>query len=338
MKRALIIGKFYPPHEGHHYVIERALEECDEVYVIVLWSRVESIRGWQRQKWLQEIHPNAIVLSDQDEYPVDYNDNQAWENHVGVMKHCLNRVPGYNFITHVYGSESYIPRLASYFNAEPVVLNRGLNGISATKIRANPRSHWEDMRGPIRAALIKRIVVLGAESSGTTTLARDLSATYNSPWVPEYGRLFSEGKVDLKWTHEDNYHIAEAQRNMEDALAQHSKNGLLICDTNAWVTQVWDEFLVGPVYHGHRWKHTKPALYILTDLCPWEDDGVRFGEHFRENMQNRFKELLDDQDVPWIEVTGSPLHRLWQACEVIQNIKWDFNDPLDAAKETVASR
>src|SRR5215510_999704 len=95
-------------------------------------------------------------------------------------------------------------------------------------------------------ATIKRVVIIGSESSGTTTLARALAEHYRTVWVPEYGRTYSEGRVHSSepWRSDEFIHIAMEQVRMEDALATLA-NRVLVCDTDAFATSIWHERYMG---------------------------------------------------------------------------------------------
>jgi hypothetical protein len=105
----------------------------------------------------------------------------------------------------VFSSEAYGVELAARFHAQPVTVDLGREKVpvSGTAIRADPAGHW-GMLGPgVRGWLARRVVVVGAESSGTTTMARALARHYRlrggvwaaTRWVPEYGRELTERKV-----------------------------------------------------------------------------------------------------------------------------------------------
>lgn len=96
-----------------------------------------------------------------------------------------------------------------------------------------------------------RVCVVGAESSGTTTLARDLAAHYETVWVPEYGRTYTEqlrqkgiNTFAYQWRTEEFVHIALQQQEDEDRLATQA-NRLLICDTDALATCIWHQRYMG---------------------------------------------------------------------------------------------
>jgi HTH-type transcriptional regulator, transcriptional repressor of NAD biosynthesis genes len=341
VKHALIIGKFYPPHAGHHYLIATAVAECDNVIVLLLWSETEGIPWDLRLKWLQERHPSVTVKAAQDEVRTDYNNSDVWREHVLVMKRALR---GSSVVTHVYGSEHYIAELARWFGATPRVvdLSRSKVPVSGTAVRGNLRGNWQFLEAPVRSwiALQRRIVLIGAESAGTTTLTRDLADHYRTCWVPEYGRTYTNGlpiNEAYKWTHEDFTHIIDVQQEMERQYATKTTLPFLLCDTDAFATCIWEKYLTerGDLA-GSFLRVEKPYLYILTDLVNWEDDGTRFGEgEFRETMQIDFIDLLGPFTLRnRMRVNGTREQRLWQAVERIDGIlKEPFDWPLPLGED-----
>ncbi len=172
--------------------------------------------------------------------------------------------------------------------------------------------------------MIRRIVLTGAESTGKTTLARALAAHFACPLVLEYGREWSEtrpGGPAAPWRTRDFVDIALEQNRRENALAEASPNGWLICDTDALATAIWHERYMGfsaPEVLAVAARQVRPFVRILAgDEIPFEDDGLRDGEHIRHAMQARFRDVLAETDVPWIEVRGDVAARCAQALSFI---------------------
>lgn len=313
MKNGLVVGKFYPPHNGHHYLIDYALEHADKVVILVVDNPDYHIPASLRQSWLQQRHPKADVRIIKDFGKDD--DSLAWAQH--TVKY-LGYAPDA-----VFSSEDYGDAYAKFMGAKHYKVDRQrLNvPIAATKIRRDVLKYWQYMQPVVRAPFAIRICVLGAESTGTTTLAKVLAKHYKSPWSPEYGRLYSEAIdfTDHVWQSEEFGHIACMQQKMENQLAGQS-HGLIICDTNAFATRLWHERYMGRLESSADSIATqdKVDLYILTgDEIPFEDDGLRDGEYIRPDMQQRFREELMTQPVPFIEVNGSVKQRLKAATERI---------------------
>jgi NadR type nicotinamide-nucleotide adenylyltransferase len=318
-RRGLVIGKFHPPHRGHKYLIDTAREQCDALTVIVCWRKGQEIPGPLRAQWLQRSHPDVHVkLLDDDRLADD--DSEGWaKNTVEV----LGFVPDA-----VFTSEAYGDPYASFMGCVHVLVDRDRTHIpiSATQVRSDPRRYASFLEPCVRAYYARRICVVGAESTGTTTLARDLARHYKTVWVPEFGRIYSEGKLfgdaNAEWRSEEFMIIARAQADLEDALAE-AANGLVICDTDPFATGLWHERYMG--YRSSAVERFASGraydLYILTgDEIPFEQDGLRDGEHIRHDMHRRFVERLEEDGKRYICVTGSREQRLAEAIRVIDGI------------------
>ncbi|MEO6536223.1 MAG: AAA family ATPase [Candidatus Paceibacterota bacterium] len=311
-KRGVVIGKFYPPHCGHKYLIDTARSQCEQLTVILCWKKGQEISGVERARWIQHIHPDVQVkLLDDDRLGED--DSKAWaENTLAVLGFTPDAV---------FTSEAYGDPYASFMGTVHVLVDkeRTYIPISGTMVRSDPMKYAEFLEPIVRAYFAKRVCVLGAESTGTTTLSKELAAHYKTVWVPEYGRLYSEGKFyadkNAEWRSDEFVTIAKAQCDLEDTLAEAS-NGLVICDTDAFATSLWHER-----YMGTRSKEVEDiaarrnyTLYILTgDEIPFEQDGLRDGEHIRHGMHKRFIERLEEEKKSYILVSGSKEQRLKKA-------------------------
>jgi HTH-type transcriptional regulator, transcriptional repressor of NAD biosynthesis genes len=316
-KTGLVIGKFYPPHKGHNYLIDYALAHCDKLTVIVCHRDDQMIHGKLRAKWIREIHPKAKVIVVKD---IKQDDNsEAWAEF--TIK-TLGKAPNI-----VFSSEDYGVTYCQHLKCQHVMVDKARTTvpISGTKIRNNPYKNWHYLHPCVQAHFAKRICVLGAESTGTTTLSRALAKHYNTNWIPEYGRFFSEGKLtnsDAAWQTDEFTHIATMQNQMEDYLAR-SSNKLLICDTNSLATSVWHERYMD--HHSDQVettsKNRKYDLYIITSPdIPFVQDGTRDGEHIRHKMHQQFIQKLKQKQLPFIIVSGSHEKRMKKAISHCNNL------------------
>lgn len=173
----------------------------------------------------------------------------------------------------------------------------------------------------------KRLVVVGAESTGKTTLCQDLAGQTGLPWVREYGRDYTLEKYakegpDSPWTSAEFVHIAKVQQALE-AEVEATGAPLVICDTNAWATGLWHER-----YMGYRDPATDAVgaadlvdHYVLSGLdVPFEPDEIRDGEDYREWMHAEFVRLLDEGPVLWTLATGSRSERVAKVLPVIKQL------------------
>ena len=312
----LIIGKFYPPHRGHKYLIDTAIERSREVTVIVCYKAGQEISGVLRAQWIRRIHPTVHVKLLDDNRLRD-DDSAGWaESTVSV----LGFVPDA-----VFTSEAYGDTYASFMGCVHVLVDKERTHIpiSATMVRSDPVKYAEFLEPCVRAYFAKRIAIVGAESTGTTTLARALAEHFHTTWVHEYGRFVSEGKVfgdeHAAWRSEEFEAIARTQGVFEDLLAE-SSNGLVVCDTNPFATGIWHER-----YMGTRSKAVEKiaaersyALTVVTgDEIPFVQDGLRDGEHLRHQMHQQFIDRLIETKQPFIVVTGSVQARVSQVLSAL---------------------
>ncbi|MEO7977402.1 DUF4301 family protein [Flavobacterium sp.] len=172
---------------------------------------------------------------------------------------------------------------------------------------------------------IIKIALFGPESTGKTTLAKQLAAYYNTEWVPEFARDY----LQLKWeqtqqicTVEDMMPIAYGQILLENEKLGTSKK-YLFCDTNLMVTKVFSE-----VYYGICNPHLADAaieheydLFFLTDIdVPWEKDDIRDKPEGRETVFSIFKQTLIEAKKSFITLSGNEESRLAKAKNIIDNL------------------
>lgn len=311
-KRGVVVGKFLPPHAGHHFLIDTAISRCAHVTVIICEKPDDRIPGNLRLEWLWEMHPEAEVRVIDDRY--DENDSRIWaENTV----RWLGRAPDA-----VFTSEHYGDAYAAHMGSKHVMVDQARQKFpcSGTAVRADPFALWEHLSPAVRGWYAGRVVILGAESTGTTTLAMALAEQVQTVWVPEYGREYSAEKQErgeTDWATEEFFKIAREQDHREDLSAREA-NHILICDTNAFATTLWHRRYMG--FHSppldEFGNSCRADLYILTgDEIPFVQDGLRDGESIRHEMHGWFLEALVRQAVPWVLVTGSQEKRLKDAVD-----------------------
>lgn len=324
----VVVGKFLPPHRGHRFLIETALSCCERVVVIVCGKSIDPIPPDLRAAWLMEIVPAAEVMLIEDRY--DEHDTAVW---AANTVRWLGRAPDA-----VFTSEDYGDLYAGMMGARHVMVDRArtLVPCSGTSVRSDPLSMWDFIDPPLREWFAKRIVIVGAESTGTTTLANDLASAFDTVQVSEFGREYSEAKLgrgESRWSSTEFLEIAREQTRREDAAARES-NRFLICDTNAFATVQWHRRYMDSRYPALEeiGNACRADLYILTgDEIPFVQDGLRDGEHLRHEMHRWFEKALGAQMVPWFLVRGdresrlaqavAEIHRLWPQSRDMANSK-----------------
>lgn len=168
-----------------------------------------------------------------------------------------------------------------------------------------------------------KVVVIGPESTGKSTLSEQLAAHYQTVWVQEFARRYLE-ELPRPYEQQDLLTIAEGQLALEDELARQA-NGLLVCDTDLHVIKVWSEHKYGTCDPRILEQiATRPYdLYLLTYIdIPWEEDPQREypDPAMREYFYNIYKDLVAASGVPWVEIKGNFLERKSLAIAAVDNL------------------
>lgn len=359
-RHALVIGKFYPPHIGHHHLVRTAARVADRVTVVVMASAAESIPLDRRVAWMRETHRadrGVTVTGIVCDAPMDFGSDAVWAAQVACMRAAVRTVTGIP-VDAVVSSEKYGDELAQRFSATHVCVDvdRIAYPVSGTACRADLAGCWDHLDSPARAGLTTRIVVLGAESTGTTTVSRALSERYRARggvwertrWVPEYGRQVTVDTLArmkerdpaasmhaLTWTGDDFAHIAAEQTRLEEEAAR-TGSPVLLCDTDAVATTVWERRYLGTESR-RAWTEVadRDALYLVTDHVgvPFVQDGIRDGEDIRAEMTEWFVDMLTATGRSWVLLTGTLAERVRLGERVIDQalgLRMKFGAPLSA--------
>ena len=171
------------------------------------------------------------------------------------------------------------------------------------------------------------VAILGAESTGKTTLCRDLAVHFGCPWVPEYMRTYLQAKWDneqLTCTWDDLLPIAQGQIELENELAkqaaQTSDSGYLFCDTSLFELMVYSNW-----YYGDCPKALSQAALahhydtiLLTDVdIPWVADDLRDSPHQREDISAYFASQLTLHNKTFQRIGGDREERVQQVVKLL---------------------
>ncbi len=177
---------------------------------------------------------------------------------------------------------------------------------------------------------IKKIVAIGPESTGKSTICTQLAVHFGTRWVPEFAReyLLKHGN---QYTYPDLYTIGKGQLQIEDDVIgqmQADQNLIgnkahpLFIDTDLYVIKVWGEFVFDNC-DNRILNEIVRRSYDLYLLCnpdlPWEKDELREYPDYasRERLYHYYKDLLVNQEVPWLEIKGNHQQRLQTAIEAV---------------------
>ncbi|RYG37108.1 hypothetical protein EON81_07645 [bacterium] len=308
MRHSVIIGKFLPFHRGHAHLIERGQALCDRLTVIVFSTPWEPIPGSARAASVAELFPDVRVVHEVADHPDPYDD-RTWDYWVWALRRVAPDAD--TLIT----SEGYGDEYARRLGMGHVCVDQGRQAvpISGTLIREDPIRHWDQLTPGMRPFFVRRVVAVGAESTGKTTLCQRLADDFGTEWVPEYGREFLEAKGEgtgkALCEYWDLLTIAQEQARREDAAARRA-NRVLLCDTDLMVTDAFGAFYFGGGPPEVREMADQRArLYslhlLLSTQNTWIDDGTRdCAESDREWFQGRYRSELRWRRQRFVELPG----------------------------------
>jgi HTH-type transcriptional regulator, transcriptional repressor of NAD biosynthesis genes len=316
-RHGLVIGKFLPFHNGHKRLIEHAAARCDTLTVAVFSRDCEPIPGEMRAGWIRKELPSVRVVHRVANYP-DPWDEESW--HYWVAQ-CLDCAPGTNVL---FTGEAYGNELARRMGISHECVDRTLDPISGTAIRSDPISFWKHVPKSVRPYLARKVAIVGAESSGKTTLAGALAEHYETAWVPEFGREYCEVNDIHSLTPDDLLAIAIGQCELEDRMAAEC-SGLLICDTDLMVTRAWCMHLCEEVHPGiaELERSRSYDLHLVTnDKVGWVNDGTRVCSEsaVRQWFQTQFLQELGKAQKPHMVLPARQGDAFMLACNAFETL------------------
>lgn len=296
----IVAGKWYPLHLGHDYLIRKALEQSKRLTIFVVFKAGETPDVDIRVQWLKEAYPTANVRKVCDMFM----DNDTRESNVSWARYTSHILEN-DLPDAVFSSEQYAIGWAEEMGAKHVMVDapRSMYAVSGTQIRNDPYFYWHLIHPSAQPYYVKKVLVVGAESTGKSTLAINLSRKYGTFFVPEYGRLYVEKHgIDDQVKREIFPEIVNEQVRLEDTLIRRS-NRVLFCDTDLFTTWLWyqlwqpetkDDLLAQTILSENE-KRQYDLVLISNDAgTEWIDDGFRDQKDTRRWFTKKFREHYED--------------------------------------------
>ena len=176
---------------------------------------------------------------------------------------------------------------------------------------------------------MKKIVIIGPESTGKSSLCQQLADHFGTDWVPEYAREFLI-EHGTSYKYEDLLTIAKGQVALEEKFAasfpqKFPPDGPLFIDTDLYVMKVWCEFVF---YRCHQWildniVTRKYDLYLLCNIdLPWVKDELREYPDLlsRQQLYHIYKDIMINQATPWVDISGDYDQRFHRAKDAVKKL------------------
>lgn len=336
-------GSFDPLHLGHISDIIKAAAVCEELYVVISWCEGrESTTKELRYRWILNSSrhlPNIKILLIEDKAvsKEEYNTDYYWEKGARDIKEAIGKP-----IDAVFCGSDYlgINRFESLYcpQSEVIYFDRAEVPISSTDIRGWASKHWDYIPDVCKDYYIRKVLIVGSESTGKSILVQNLALAYNTNFVGEYGRITCDyaGGEDFMNV-DDLYENLLRQRIFIMDAAKHS-NRLLFVDTDAITTLFYSRFLLTEPNQIANCEKLASAINAMTqwDLVLFLEPDVDFVQDGTRNEtihadRHKYSELIKramrEHNVSFFEVTGDYLQRFEEAKRLIAqelNITTDF--------------
>ncbi len=323
MVRGFVSGKFLPFHKGHEAMIAFALQHCDALTVLVCCSDRESLPCAVRKQWITEAFAGRSELTVRI---FEYNEATLPNSSVSSME--IARVWATVFSdllpdhTVLITSEPYGDYVAGCMNIRHIMFDRERVKVpvSATDIRANLPAYWSFLPDSVKPSFAYKVVILGTESTGKTTLARDLSRHFGCSMVPETGRDLIDNSNTFSI--EDLYRVVSAHA-ARIGQTVRGDSSLVVIDTDIHITQSYCRYAFGEelAIADDIYAVNKADLYLyLNNDVPYEQDGTRLSEEARNVLDQFQRQVLSDRAIAVVEVSGDWEERFGKAVAAIQQL------------------
>ncbi len=326
-KTGFVLGKFCPLHKGHMFLIDTALSHVERLYIVVdnIMDNVISVS--KRIQWVKKEYPEAIVLTQPHPLPQDPSETPQFWNIWREALHAL--LPERTEI--VFASEAYGERLAKELNAEFIMVDceRRQVPISATSIRNDIWQNWDYLSDAAKEDLITTICIFGPESTGKSTLTKQLAAHFGTPYVNEYAETVIRSK-NGNISFEDMETIVRGHHN-NIRRAIEMLPPILFIDTDAISSKIWSDELFGkesPVIEDYIAKQHFTHYLLLDVDIPWQDDIHRYRPDNRLDFFMKCRQELEHRCKHYSVVTGIGEERKLKAITLVKLITSGLDNRL----------
>lgn len=326
-------GSFDPLHIGHIHDIIKASSMCEELFVMISWCEGrESTSKELRYRWILNCTrhlPNIkiILIEDKAVSKEEYNTDYYWEKGASDIKATIGKPIDVVFCGDDYYGTNRFESLYSP-ESEVVYFPRKEVPISSTEIREWATENWDYIPDVCRSFYTRKVLVVGGESTGKSTLVQNLALAYNTNFVSEVGRDTCEYAGGEEFMIMDDLYenILRQKINVMDALQR--SNRILFVDTDALTTLFYAGFLLEESDKLDKCEHLAEAVANINewDLVLFLEPTVEFVQdgtrseviaEDREKYSNQIKALLEKYNVRYYSLNGDYLDRFVESKRLI---------------------
>ena len=325
-------GSFDPPHTGHFACIIQAASLCEELYIVLSYSRErDRIPMEYRYRWIYNsfAHMENVHLMPLEDFAASkeaYDRQDAWEKGRDEVLARIGKPVDVVFCGSDYAGSG---RYEQLYGCPVIYFDRGEYPYSSTDVFREPFRYWDALPSAVRPYFVKKVLLAGGESTGKSTLARNLALAYNTNYLPEAGREvcdYAGGREELMV--EADFHEILLKQKLREMEAVKESSRLLFVDTDALTTKFYLHFLFTDQEVLKRNDALADAIaainrfdliLFLEPTVPFVQDGTRNETLLedREGYSRQIKALFDKAGMHCHCIDGDYRQRFLRAKELI---------------------
>lgn len=325
MHKAFVFGKFLPFHKGHEALIDFAASKCDFLTVLICCSELEPIPSSVRRKWLEDVYAGQDNIEVQvfayDEAVLPNTSISSAEVSKLWAAAFKDLFSGSDYGT-VITSEPYGELVAGYMGIEHISFDRSraLHPVSGTQIRKDLARNWNWLPDSVKEDYITKVVILGTESTGKTTLTNRLAGHFRCSSVSEAGRelIKDSGAFSM-----DDLYLVAAKHANDITIASRGDSPLLVIDTDIHITLSYARHAFGRELEidADIYRRNAARLYLyLNNDVDYVQDGTRLSREERDLLDASHRKTLHDHHIVFEEITGDWEERFEKALGLINHL------------------
>lgn len=327
-------GSFDPLHIGHVNNIFEAASVCEELYIVLSWCEGrESVSKEVRYRWIHNVTkhlPNTKILLVEDtaKSKEEYNVWNHWKDGADTIKKLIGKQIDAVFCGSDYSGTNLFESL--YPDSRVVYFDRSKIKISSTEIRKNVYKNWQYLPTFCRRHYVKKVLVVGGESTGKSTLVQNLAIAYGTNFVKEVGRETCEIAGGEEYMNVDDLIENLVRQKAEEIKQSEYSNKILFVDTDALTTKFYVQFLLSDKNESEACSKLADAISEINrfDLVLFLEPTVEFVQDGtrnetiakdREKYSNQIRDMFDAAGIKCISLGGSYLNRFNWAKKLISS-------------------
>lgn len=317
-----------PLHRGHVATILKAAGECRELYIVLSYSLQREETDYRlRHQWLAQTvsHlPHVHIIDLEDDAPTkEAYTEEHWQAGAEKIRQLIGKPVDAIYCGSDYCADRPSPYERHYPEARIIYTNRAEIPISSSAIRQAPRQHWQYLARAARPHFVRKVLIIGHESTGKSTMAQNLAALYDTEFVPELGRDVCARCGGTEYMLRGDFEEIVSAHRAAIVEACRRANRYLFIDTDA-ITTYWYASLSGIDMPRPTPDEFHLILFLEADV-PFVQDDLRSAANnegeSRSEFSDALKQLYRDSGYSFHTIRGASYsERLSQAMQYIDSL------------------